>query len=52
LQAPEWVPIDDTSTANPEDKIETAKVYFLGLTNKERGQVTTQLGNLQDFPST
>jgi len=35
LQAPEWVPIDDTLMVAPEDKVETAKAYFLGLTDKE-----------------
>ena len=51
-QLQEWVPIDDTSTVAPEDKVETAKAYFLGLTNEERGQVASQLGDMQDFPST
>jgi len=39
------------STVAPEDKVETAKAYFLGLTNEERGQVASQLGDTQDFPS-
>ena len=50
-QLQEWVLIDDTSTVAPEDKVETAKAYFLGLTNEERGQVASQLGDTQDFPS-
>ena len=50
-QLQEWVPIDDTSTVAPEDKVETAKAYFLRLTNEERGQVASQLGDMQDFPS-
>jgi len=47
----EWVPIDDTSTVAPEDKVETTKAYFMGLTDEERGQVATQLGDTQNFPS-
>ena len=39
------------STVAPKDKVEMAKAYFLGLTNEERGQVTMQLGDSQDFPS-
>jgi len=50
-QLQEWVPIDNTSTVAPEDKVEMAKAYFLGLTNEERGQVASQLGDTQDFPS-
>jgi len=50
-QTSEWVPIDDTSTVAPKNKIETAKSYFLGLTDEERVQVASQIGDTQDFPS-
>ena len=50
-QIQEWVPINDMSTVAPEDKVETTKAYFLGLTDEERGQVASQLGDTQDFPS-
>jgi len=50
-QTSEWVPIDDTLTVAPENKVETAKVYFMGLSNEERVQVASQIGNTQDFPS-
>jgi len=50
-QVSEWVPVDDTSTVAPKSKIETAKSYFLGLTDEERIQVASQIGDTQDFPS-
>jgi len=50
-QTSEWVPIDDNSMATPENKVETAKSYFLGLTDEERIQVASQIGDTQDFPS-
>jgi len=31
LQVSEWVPIDDNSTTAPENKVETAKAYFMWL---------------------
>ena len=50
---PDKFPIDDTSTiAPPEDRVATAKAYFMGLNEEERSQVSNDLGNLSDFPST
>jgi len=51
-QPSEWVPIDDNSTTVPENKVETAKAYFMGLSDEERVQVASQIGDTQDFPST
>jgi len=50
-QTSEWVPIDDNSTVAPENKVETAKAYFMGLSDEERVQVASQIGDTQDFPS-
>jgi len=50
---PDKFPIDDTSTnAPPEDRVSAAKAYFMALTKEERSQVSNNLGNLSDFPST
>jgi len=50
---PNKFPIDDTSTiAPPEDQVATAKAYFMGLSEEERLQVSNDLGNSSDFPST
>jgi len=50
---PDKFPIDDTSTnAPPKDRVTTAKAYFMALTEEERSQVSNDLGNSSDFPST
>jgi len=50
---PDKFPIDDTSTiAPPEDRVAIAKAYFMGLNEDERSQVSDDLGNSSDFPST
>jgi len=50
---PDKFPIDDTSTiAPPEDRVATAKAYFMALSKEERSQVSNNLGNSSDFPST
>jgi len=51
-QVSEWVPIDDNSMIAPENKVEMAKAYFMGLSDKERVQVASQIGDTQDLPST
>jgi len=35
----------------PENKVETAKAYFMGLSDEEQVQVASQIGDTQDFPS-
>jgi len=50
-QVSEWVPIDDNSTVAPENKVEAATAYFMGLNNEERVQVATKIGDTPDFPS-
>jgi len=50
-QVSEWVPIDDNLTIAPKNKVETAKAYFMGLSDEERVQVASQIGDTQDFPS-
>jgi len=53
IHAPNKFPIDDTSTnAPPKDRVSAAKVYFMALTEEERSQVSSDLGNSSDFPST
>jgi len=50
---PNKFPIDDTSTIDPpKDRVATAKAYFMGLSEEERSQVSNDLGNSSDFPST
>jgi len=50
---PDKFPIDNTSTnVAPEDRVGVAKAYFMGLTEEERSQVSNDLGNSSDFPST
>jgi len=53
IHVPDKFPINDTSTlAPPEDRVATAKAYFMGLSEEERSQVSNNLGNSSDFPST
>jgi len=35
----------------PENKVEAATAYFMGLNDEERVQVATKIGDTQDFPS-
>jgi len=35
----------------PENKVEMAKAYFMGLSDEEQVQVASQIGDTQDFPS-
>jgi len=50
---PNKFPIDNTSTnAPPEDQVSAAKAYFMALTEEERSQVSNDLGNSSDFPTT
>ena len=55
IHTPDKSPIDDTATTAPpptESRIETAKAYFVALTEDERTQVADELGSSSDFPST
>ena len=50
---PNKFPIDDMSTiAPPENRVAVAKAYFEALSKEERSQVSNELGNSSDFPST
>jgi len=53
IHVPDKFPIDDTATNTPpEDRVSAAKAYFMALTEEERSQVSNDLGNSSDFPST